>query len=145
MKRRSATRRIDVSIFPDQRRGLPANRSRPPHQAVAEVAVSAWLALLAAGLFEIVWAFGLKYSDGLTRFWPSLATVLAILASFSLMALALRSLPFGTAYAIWTGIGAAGSIILGMVIFSEPTDPVRIICLTLIVAGMVGLKLNSPV
>ncbi len=107
--------------------------------------MSAWLALLAAGLFEIAWAFGLKYSDGLTRFWPTLATVLAILASFYMMAQALRSLPFGTAYAVWTGIGAAGSIILGMAIFSEPTDPFRIICLTLIVAGMVGLKLNSPV
>jgi quaternary ammonium compound-resistance protein SugE len=87
----------------------------------------------------------LKYSDGLTRFWPTLATGLTILASFSLMALALRSLPFGTAYAIWSGIGAAGSIIVGMVIFSEPTDPIRIVCLTLIVAGIVGLKLNSPV
>jgi quaternary ammonium compound-resistance protein SugE len=110
-----------------------------------EVNVSGWLALFAAGLFEIGWAFGLKYSDGLTRFWPTLATVLAILASFSLMAFALRSLPFGTAYAIWTGIGAAGSIIVGMVIFAEPTDPLRIVCLTLIVAGMVGLKLGSPV
>jgi quaternary ammonium compound-resistance protein SugE len=107
--------------------------------------VSGWLALFAAGLLEIAWAFGLKYSDGLTRFWPTLATALAILASFSLMALALRSLPFGTAYAIWTGIGAAGSIIVGMVVFSESADPIRIICLTLIVAGMVGLKLNSPV
>ena len=107
--------------------------------------MTGWLAVFAAGLFEIAWAFGLKYSDGLTRFWPTLATALAILASFALMAFALRSLPFGTAYAIWTGIGAAGSIVLGMVIFSEPTDPVRIICLTLIVAGMVGLKLNSPV
>jgi quaternary ammonium compound-resistance protein SugE len=107
--------------------------------------VSGWLALFAAGLLEIAWAFGLKYSDGLTRFWPTLATVLAILASFSLMALALRSLPFGTAYAIWTGIGAAGSIIVGMVVFSESADPIRIICLTLIVTGVVGLKLNSPV
>ena len=107
--------------------------------------MSGWLALFAAGLLEIAWAFGLKYSDGLTRFWPTLATVLAILASFSLMALALRSLPFGTAYAIWTGIGAAGSIIVGMLVFSESADPIRIICLTLIVTGMVGLKLNSPV
>jgi len=107
--------------------------------------VSGWFALFAAGLLEIAWAFGLKYSDGLTRFWPTLATVLAILASFSLMALALRSLPFGTAYAIWTGIGAAGSIIVGMVVFSESADPIRIICLTLIVTGVVGLKLNSPV
>jgi quaternary ammonium compound-resistance protein SugE len=107
--------------------------------------VSAWLALLAAGLLEVAWALGLKYSDGFTKFWPSALTLMAIALSFGLMALALRSLPFGTAYAVWTGIGAAGSIIVGMLIFSEPTDPVRIFCLTLIVAGMVGLKLNSPV
>ena len=107
--------------------------------------MSAWLALLGAGLLEVGWALGLKYSDGLTRFWPTAATVIAILLSFGLMALALRSLPFGTAYAVWTGIGAVGSIIVGMVIYSEPTDPIRIICLTLIIAGMVGLKLNSPV
>jgi quaternary ammonium compound-resistance protein SugE len=119
-----------------------ARRSRTNSDGVA---MTGWLAVLAAGLFEIAWAFGLKYSDGLTRFWPTVATAIAILASFSLMAFALKSLPFGTAYAIWTGIGAAGSIVLGMVIFSEPTDPVRIVCLTLIVAGMVGLKLNSPV
>ena len=107
--------------------------------------MSAWLALLAAGLLEIGWALGLKYSDGLTRFWPTALTLVAIALSFSLMALALRSLPFGTAYAVWTGIGAAGSIIVGMLVFSESADPVRILCLTLIVAGMVGLKLNSPV
>lgn len=107
--------------------------------------MSAWLALLGAGLLEVGWALGLKYSDGLTRFWPTAATVIAIVLSFALMAWALRSLPFGTAYAVWTGIGAVGSIIVGMLLYSEPTDPVRIICLTLIVAGMVGLKLNSPV
>jgi quaternary ammonium compound-resistance protein SugE len=107
--------------------------------------VSGWLALLGAGLLEVAWALGLKYSDGFTRFWPSVLTLIAIGLSFALMALALRSLPFGTAYAVWTGIGAAGSIIVGMLIFSEPTDPVRILCLTLIVAGMVGLKLNSPI
>jgi quaternary ammonium compound-resistance protein SugE len=107
--------------------------------------VSAWLALFAAGLLEIAWAFGLKYSDGLTRFWPTVATLLAILFSFGLMAVALKSLPFGTAYAVWTGIGAVGSIIVGILVFSESADPVRMLCLTLIVAGMVGLKLNSPV
>jgi quaternary ammonium compound-resistance protein SugE len=107
--------------------------------------MSAWLALLAAGLFEIVWAFGLKYSDGFTRFWPTAATLAAIALSFFLMAVALKSLPFGTAYAIWTGIGATGSILVGILIYSEPADPVRILCLTLIVAGMIGLKLNSPV
>ena len=107
--------------------------------------MNAWLALLAAGLLEVAWALGLKYSDGLTRFWPTAATLVAIALSFGLMAIALRSLPFGTAYAVWTGIGAVGSIVVGMYLYSEPTDPVRIICLTLIVAGMVGLKLNSPV
>jgi len=107
--------------------------------------MSAWLALLGAGLLEVGWALGLKYSDGLTRFWPTAATAVAIILSFALMALALRSLPFGTAYAVWTGIGAVGSILVGMTLFSESVDPVRIVCLTLIIAGMVGLKLNSPV
>ena len=113
--------------------------------AGAENAMTAWVALLAAGLLEVGWALGLKYSDGLTRFWPTVATVAAIALSFGLMALALRSLPFGTAYAVWTGIGAVGSILVGMLLYSEPTDPVRLVCLTLIVAGMVGLKLNSPI
>ena len=107
--------------------------------------MSAWAALFAAGLLEVAWALGLKHSDGLTRFWPTAATLVAIALSFGLMAIALRSLPFGTAYAVWTGIGAVGSILVGMLLYSESTDPVRIICLTLIVAGMVGLKLNSPV
>jgi len=108
-------------------------------------AVTGWIALLVAGLLEVAWALGLKHSDGLTRFWPTLATVVAIGFSFALMAIALRSLPFGTAYAVWTGIGAVGSILVGMLLYSESTDPVRILCLTLIVAGMIGLKLNSPV
>ncbi len=107
--------------------------------------MTAWIALLGAGLLEVAWALGLKYSDGLTRPWPTVATVVAIGLSFALMAVALRSLPFGTAYAVWTGIGAVGSILVGMLLYSEPADPVRIICLTLIIAGMVGLKLNSPV
>jgi quaternary ammonium compound-resistance protein SugE len=107
--------------------------------------VSAWLTLFAAGLLEIAWAVGLKYSDGFTRFWPTAGTLLAIALSFGLMAIALKSLPFGTAYAVWTGIGAAGSILVGMLLYSESADPVRVLCLTLIVAGMVGLKLNSPV
>jgi quaternary ammonium compound-resistance protein SugE len=108
-------------------------------------AVSGWLALLGAGLLEVAWALGLKYSDGLTRFWPTAMTGLAIVLSFTLMALALRTLPFGTAYAVWTGIGAVGSIVVGMLLYSEPTDPVRVVCLALIIVGMVGLKLNSPV
>lgn len=107
--------------------------------------MNAWLALLAAGLLEIAWAFGLKYSDGLTRFWPTAATGTSIALSFGLMAVALKSLPFGTAYVVWTGIGAVGSIIVGMLVYSEPADPARLFFLTLIVAGMVGIKLNSPV
>jgi quaternary ammonium compound-resistance protein SugE len=107
--------------------------------------VSGWAVLLAAGLLEVGWALGLKYSDGLTRFWPTAATLAAIALSFALMAVALRSLPFGTAYAVWTGIGTVGSILVGMLLYSESTDPVRVVCLTLIVAGMIGLKLGSPV
>src|SRR3982074_3871549 len=113
---------------------------RADASAGARDAVSAWLALLAVGMFEIAWAFGLKYSDGLTRFWPTAATLVAIALSFALMAIALPSLPFGTAYAVWTGIGATGTIIVGMLIYSEPADPVRGLCLTLIVAGRGGRK-----
>jgi quaternary ammonium compound-resistance protein SugE len=103
-----------------------------------------WLALLLAGLLEIGWAVGLKYSDGLTRFWPSVATVIAIVFSFALLGMSLKSVPFGTAYALWTGIGAAGTAIIGMVAFGESADIFRVACLSLIVAGMVGLKLASP-
>jgi len=102
--------------------------------------MSAWSALLLAGLCEIAWALGLKYSDGFTKVWPSVGTVAALALSFVFLSIALRGVPFGTAYAIWTGIGAAGSIILGIAIFGEPTDAFRMVCLTLIVAGMVGLR-----
>jgi quaternary ammonium compound-resistance protein SugE len=107
--------------------------------------LNGWLALLAAGLLEIVWALGLKYSDGLTRLWPTAGTVVAIAASFAMMALALKSLPFGTAYAVWTGIGAAGAIVIGVLAFGEPADPLRMFCLALIVTGIIGLKLGSTV
>ena len=105
---------------------------------------NAWIALLLAGLFEVGWALGLKYSEGLTRFWPTLATVIAIALSFACMGISLKSLPFGTAYALWAGIGAVGTMIAGMIAFGEPADLFRIACLTLIVAGVVGLKLASP-
>jgi quaternary ammonium compound-resistance protein SugE len=109
----------------------------------ASNALTGWFALLLAGLLEIGWALGLKYSDGLTRFWPSLAMLVAIALSFALLAVALRSIPFGTAYALWTGIGAAGTVIVGMTAFGEPTDLFRVTCLALIIAGMVGLKLAT--
>ena len=104
----------------------------------------AWVALLLAGLLEIGWALGLKYSDNFTQFWPSVATVVAILPSFALMSVALQSVPFGTAYAVWTGIGAAGSVAVGMVLFKEPADILRVLCLLMIVTGIVGIKFTTP-
>ena len=109
----------------------------------ASNALTGWFALLLAGLLEIGWALGLKYSDGLTRFWPSVAMLVAIALSFALLAVALKSIPFGTAYALWTGIGAAGTVIVGMTAFGEPADLFRVTCLALIIAGMVGLKLAT--
>ncbi len=104
----------------------------------------AWLALLLAGLLEVGWALGLKYSDGFTRLWPSVMTLAAIAASFALMAVALQSVPFGTAYAAWTGIGAAGSVLAGMILFNEPADLARLCCVVLIVTGIVGIKIVTP-
>ena len=109
----------------------------------ASNALTGWFALLLAGLLEVGWALGLKYSDGLTRFWPSMAMLIAIASSFALLAVALKSIPFGTAYALWTGIGAAGTVIVGMTAFGEPADLFRVSCLALIIAGMVGLKLAT--
>src|SRR3981189_3865373 len=101
-------------------------------------ALSGWLALLLAGLLEIAWALGLKYSDGLTRFWPSVAMVAAIALSFGLLAVALKSVPFGTAYALWTGIGAAGTVIIGMVAFGESAAVFPVACPSLVSPDTVG-------
>jgi quaternary ammonium compound-resistance protein SugE len=101
----------------------------------------AWFWLFLAGLFEVGWAVGLKYTDGFTRLWPSVGTAIAIAASMTCLALALRSLPIGTAYAIWTGIGTVGTVILGIVLFSEPATLIRLACIGLILAGIMGLKL----
>lgn len=102
-----------------------------------------WLYLILAGLLEIGWAVGLKYTNGFTRLWPSLGTAALMAASFFLLALSLKSIPMGTAYAVWTGIGAAGTAALGMIFFNEPREVARVVCLVLIVAGTVGLKLFS--
>jgi len=104
----------------------------------------AWLWLTAAGLLEIVWAVGLKYTDGFTRLVPSALTVAAMVGSVYLLALAVRAIPIGTAYAVWTGIGAVGVAILGMVLFGEPKDALRIGSILLIVLGIAGLKLVTP-
>lgn len=104
----------------------------------------AWFALFAAGLFEIGWAVGLKYTDGFTRFWPTAWTVASMVVSLALLGLALRTLPLGTAYAIWTGIGTVGTVVLGILLFAEPASAIRLGCIALIVAGIVGLKLVTP-
>lgn len=104
----------------------------------------AWVLLFFAGLFEIGWAIGLKYTEGFTRPWPTAWTALAMVASVVLLALAVRTLPIGTAYAVWTGIGAAGTVILGIVLFAEPATLARLFFVGLIVAGIAGLKLVTP-
>lgn len=104
----------------------------------------AWILLVAAGLFEIGWAVGLKYTDGFTRPLPTIATVASMIVSLGLLGLALRSLPLGTAYAVWTGVGTVGTALLGILLFGEPAQALRLACIGLIVAGIVGLKLVSP-
>jgi len=103
-----------------------------------------WIYLLLAGIFEIGFAIGLKYTEGFTRLWPSVGTIISAAISLWLLTQALRAIPVGTAYAIWTGIGAVGVATLGVVLFSESASPARLGCIALIVAGVVGLKLFSP-
>lgn len=104
----------------------------------------AWISLFVAGAFEIVWAVGLKYTDGFSRLWPSIATIFAMVVSVVFLEFAVRSLPVGTAYAVWVGIGAVGTAIMGMILFGESREPLRLACLFLIVAGVVGLKFVTP-
>jgi quaternary ammonium compound-resistance protein SugE len=104
----------------------------------------AWLYLFVAGVFETAWAIGLKYSAGFTKFGPSVFTVVAMMVSLYLLALALRTIPVGTGYAVWTGIGTVGAAILGIFLFNESREIARILCILLILAGIIGLKLTSP-
>ena len=101
-----------------------------------------WIVLVVAGLFEVGWAIGLKYTEGFSRFWPSVGTVAAMVASVVLLGWAMRSLPVGTAYAVWTGIGAVGTVLLGIVLFHEPATVARLLCVGMILGGIVGLKLT---
>jgi quaternary ammonium compound-resistance protein SugE len=103
----------------------------------------AWIILFLAGLFEVAWAIGLKYTEGFTRFWPSALTLGAMAASVVLLGVAMRSLPVGTAYAVWVGVGAVGTAILGILLFAEPATAGRLISLGLIVMGIIGLKLAA--
>lgn len=105
--------------------------------------MSHWVLLVLAGLLETGWAIGLKYTDGFTRFWPSLFTAAAIVASMLLLAIAIRGLPIGTAYAIWVGIGALGTVLLGSVLFHEPLTPARLLFVLLLVVALAGLKFTS--
>lgn len=100
-----------------------------------------WLILFIAGLFEVVWAVGIKYTEGWTRLWPAVITVTAMLASFYLLSLALKNIPMGTAYAVWTGIGTIGTVLYGILFFKEPTDILRIVCILLIISGIIGLRI----
>ncbi len=100
-----------------------------------------WFILFIAGLFEIAWAIGIKYTEGWTRLWPSVLTVIAMVASFYFLSLALKHLPMGTAYAVWTGVGTVGTVVYGIVFFKEPTDILRIACIMLIIFGIVGLRI----
>jgi quaternary ammonium compound-resistance protein SugE len=104
----------------------------------------AWVILCIAGLFEVAWAIGLKYTEGFTRLWPSVGTVLAMIVSLWLLGIAMKSLPVGTAYSVWVGVGAVGTVALGIVLLGEPANPARLISVALIIAGIVGLKLASP-
>ena len=104
----------------------------------------AWVILVLAGLFEVGWAVGLKYTEGFSRLWPTLWTALAMVISLWLLGVAMRSLPLGTAYAIWVGVGAVGTVILGIVLLGEPANAARLISVALIVAGIIGLKLATP-
>ena len=100
----------------------------------------AWCILFVAGLFEICWAIGLKYTDGFTRLWPTVGTVVAMILSVALLGLAMKTLPVGTAYAVWTGIGAVGTVLMGIWLFNEPATLARVLCLLLIIGGILGLK-----
>ena len=102
-----------------------------------------WFYLVIAGFLEIAWAIGLKYTDGFSKFWPTVVTVCAMVASFALLAAALKTIPVGTGYAVWTGIGAAGTAIIGMTFLGESREVLRIICILLIVAGVIGLRFAS--
>lgn len=104
----------------------------------------AWFALIIAGLLEIVWAFSMKQSEGFTRLWPSLVTLATMVASFALLSWSMRSLPLGTAYTIWTGIGAVGAFVVGIALLGESANPMRIGAAALIVGGLVLMKLSSP-
>ena len=102
-----------------------------------------WVILIIAALFEITWAIGLKFTDGFTRLWPSVGTIVALVISVGLLGIAAKSLPIGTAYAVWTGIGAVGTVLYGIAFLGDPTTPARLVCVGFIIIGILGLKITS--
>jgi quaternary ammonium compound-resistance protein SugE len=104
----------------------------------------AWLILVLAGLFEVGWAIGLKYTEGFTRLWPTLWTLLSMIVSLWLLGIAMKTLPVGTAYSVWVGVGSVGTVMLGIILLGEPANAARLISVGLIVAGIIGLKLSAP-
>lgn len=119
---------------------LVINQGRPwqPNDCIMS-----WTILVIAALFEIAWAVGLKSTEGFTRLWPTLGTIAALIISVGLLGLAAKSLPIGTAYAVWTGIGAVGTVLCGIVFWGDPTTPARLLCVGLIIMGILGLKITS--
>ena len=103
-----------------------------------------WIILICAGMFEVGWAIGLKYTEGFTRFWPSVWTVIAMAVSLWLLGIAMKDIPLGTAYSVWVGVGAAGTVILGIVLLGEPANVWRLASIALIIIGIIGLKLSTP-
>lgn len=103
-----------------------------------------WLILVVAGLFEVAWAIGLKYSEGFTRLWPTVFTITAMIISVALLGIAMKSLPVGTAYSVWVGVGAAGTVALGIVLFGESVSVARLVSVAFIIIGIIGLKLATP-
>ncbi|MFD1739058.1 quaternary ammonium compound efflux SMR transporter SugE [Bacillus salitolerans] len=103
----------------------------------------AWIYLVIAGIFEVIWAIGLKYTEGFTKLYPTIVTIVGMIISFYFLSIAVKTLPIGTAYAVWTGIGAIGAIVVGMIVFNEPKDLLRILFLLFILTGIVGLKVTS--
>jgi quaternary ammonium compound-resistance protein SugE len=125
-----------------------SRQDRRSHEAAADTRTATrsamdWFILIVAGLFEIGWAIGLKYTEGFTRLWPSVGTVLAMAISLGLLGIAMKSLPLGTAYAVWVGVGAVGTALLGIVLFGEAANLGRLLSLALILGGIIGLKLSS--
>ena len=120
---------------------IPHHTSHIQHRTSNLQQPMSWFILFIAGLFEVVWAVGIKYTEGWTRLWPAVITVFAMVASFYLLSMALKHIPMGTAYAVWTGIGTIGTVIYGIIYFKEPTDILRIVCILLIICGIVGLRI----